>query len=269
MRFLQIDCQKQMCVRSGPPARARIDNWLWMSPRYRLRGVTSAKLVLEERALGPSVSANKGRRFTPMTSRWSFRGSPELCESLIPILQGLTRFLSRFHVRQHGEKPAVFFACIEYFSTQANYFQKCACMSTLFFPDSQYTGLSPSENCTKLIKQKRNRCMSPSGPVYTSSAITSNLRAISLVHLLDLLASLSHHRAPRPAAALLGGRWQRHGNVAASLRQRLSSESLSCEFWQRHGNVAAMSWQQPGRQAEIVVRSTQNWPIPPHPCEGL
>jgi hypothetical protein len=33
--------------------------------------------------------------------------------------------------------------------------------------------------------------------------------------------------------------------------------------------VAAMSWQQPGRQAEIVVRSTQNWPIPPHPCEGL
>jgi phage-related protein len=57
--------------------------------------------------------------------------------------------------------------------------------------------------------------------------------------------------------------------VAASLRQRLSSESLSCEFWQRHGNVAAMSWQQPGRQAEIVVRSTQNWPIPPHPCEGL
>ena len=98
VRFLQIDCQKQMCVRSGPPARARIDNWLWMSPRYRLRGVTSAKLVLEERALGPSVSANKGRRFTPMTSRWSFRGSPELCESLIPILQGLTRFLSRFHV---------------------------------------------------------------------------------------------------------------------------------------------------------------------------
>jgi len=27
-----------MCVRSGPPARARIDDWLWMSPRYRLRG---------------------------------------------------------------------------------------------------------------------------------------------------------------------------------------------------------------------------------------
>jgi hypothetical protein len=29
---------------------------------------------------------------------------PKGFESFIPILQGLTRFLSRFHVRQHGEK---------------------------------------------------------------------------------------------------------------------------------------------------------------------
>jgi hypothetical protein len=86
-------------------------------------------------------------------SRWRFRGSPEICESLIPILQRLTWFLSRFHVRRQGEKTAVFFACIEDFSTQANYFQKCACMSTLFFPDNQYAGLSPSKKYTKLIKQ--------------------------------------------------------------------------------------------------------------------
>ena len=204
-----------------------------------------------------------------MTSRWRFRGSPEICESLIPILQRLTWFLSRFHVRRQGEKTAVFFACIEDFSTQANYFQKCACMSTLFFPDSQYTGLSPSEKCTKLIKQKRNRCMSPSGPVYTSSAITSNLRAISLVHLLNLLASFSHHRSRRPVVARHGGRWQRHGNVTATPRQRPSSESLPCIYWQRHGIVAATSRQRPGRQVEIDVRSTQNWPIPPHLCEGL
>ena len=33
VRFLLIDCQEQMCVRSGPPARARIDNSGYGCPR--------------------------------------------------------------------------------------------------------------------------------------------------------------------------------------------------------------------------------------------
>lgn len=47
VQFLQIDCQEQMCVRSGPPARTRNDCWLWKYLRYQLQGVTSAKLILK------------------------------------------------------------------------------------------------------------------------------------------------------------------------------------------------------------------------------
>lgn len=74
-----------------------------------------------------------------MTCRWIFRGSPELCESLIPIPQGLTWFLSLFHVRQHGEKPAVFFTCAEDSTTRANYFQKVRWVSSSIFSDMPFT----------------------------------------------------------------------------------------------------------------------------------
>jgi len=86
---------------------------------------------------------------------------PECFESLIPILQGLTRFLSRFHVRQHGEKPAVFFTHIDDFSTRANYFLKFLSVSTPFFLNTPFTWVSPFNLCNNFLFRMSIRFMSP------------------------------------------------------------------------------------------------------------
>jgi len=59
--------------------------------------VTSARLI-GKRA---TIQVGDSRRCCSADVR---AARPKGFESFIPILQGLTRFLSRFHVRQHGEK---------------------------------------------------------------------------------------------------------------------------------------------------------------------
>ena len=78
---------------------------------------------------------------------------PEGFESLIPILQGLTRFLSRFHVRQHDEKTVCPLRA-DSTTAHANYFQKSIAVSTAFLPDSEYTNASPFENSYKFLNKQ-------------------------------------------------------------------------------------------------------------------
>ncbi len=108
--------------------------WLWMSPRYRLRGGDEIKARLHWTGTRPVRDGHLRPVIRTDDFSVDYQGSPEILESLTPIPQGLTWFLSRFHVRQHGEKPAVFFACAEDTSQRERIiFRKYDACQALFF----------------------------------------------------------------------------------------------------------------------------------------
>lgn len=174
MRIFEFNLPSVDAVRPGPPVRADIDCWLMDVPAIPAAGCDEHDARIRETGtrpirdghLRPVITTENCLSVKLQAARLKYvrASSPPA---------GLTWFLSLFHVRQHGEKTAVFFARTIDFTMRANYFQKSSRVSTAFFLDTLITRRSPSKNNYKYLKQLPNRCMSPSVPQSTLSRLVA------------------------------------------------------------------------------------------------